>query len=590
MNHLNSRSGKNIHRILGLLILFCNVTTHAQTPTPAPGANSTFETVRLSPDDEMPFSNAQNDRAAEVFSSRQEQVLNEVFILAEKLEEKKQAMIMELGVKRIQELRAAAYLPESNRFDRSRKQTKLLKLGATEFANLEWDSDNGRIAIGEAIYNQRAIRGERIEDLRIEIPGQGKAEPKSIDKVVFPRVVHEPSGVAFLLLPNEITFDSKHLQQYIARIRYLSNYGKGRPVVLLSYNHSSMDKVVPGSKLRYKFYDTPKTWKEKVQTWFRATYVAPNSGSAMLTTMSVLMQVATTEGISAAKYALGSTPTWDHSTTFLTAGFGTVFGLWGSFYYNLTAAKDPLNPASRRAALVKRIIISSASFAYTLQIMNHGIESVSLMTVGGWLTNLALCGNIIANNAIKDQYKLYSDIREGMGLNRGTVEVLGVQIKKNQMERTVVDQVSRTMKMLDLMKFSILEVPVGSFLFYSSYIWSQYLVLKYAEKVNYEFKDTLRNRWKAFVEIPAKPAEAVNRFTSEIGYHLLVYSPKELVQTALSLIKNSTINLLNRCNQFLKTKTVSHSDSSKIDESATISDLPFMQSEDGEWLTAGESR
>jgi hypothetical protein len=494
-----------------------------------------------------------------------------VFTLSSALEEKKQSLLLSLGEKRIEDIRIAQGMPEGNQLQRARKNMKLSQLSASDFEHFNPSSTEDLIKIGAVVYEQRAIKGERIDELGVTIPGLGKAEPTSIDRIVFPRIVHEKSGVAFLMLENEISFDSKHLQQYIARVRYESNQGRGRPVVLLSYNHSDMETGEHGT-LKYQFYDKPKTWKEKAKTWFQAKYVAPDRGAAVITAMSVLFQVGITEGITAVQYSLGNIHEWSHTASALSAVYGTVFGLWSSFYYNMTKPSDPLNRTSRTISVMKRMMLSSATFAWNLQILNHGLHSVSFYTVGGLSKNLAIASNTITNNAIKDEHIVFNDIREGMGLNRGTTKVLGVNIKKTQLERQLVYQLSFVLKIGDLVGLSVAGIPVGSALFYSSYLWSQYLVMKYAEKVNYERKAEVIQKWKKITSLPGRIITAPERLVSNIGYALTVMSPKDMLRTAMYSVKISTLKACSRIASSFKSKPEDESN------------LPFTQTQDGEWL------
>ncbi|MCM0604773.1 MAG: hypothetical protein KA715_01650 [Xanthomonadaceae bacterium] len=443
--------------------------------------------------EDQPLSPKQTQFAAEYFSKKQAELLKDVLDLEEALHEKNKLTVLALGDARIKEIQEALNMPEGNFFERNKKDARLTKLKYSEFKNLDFNSIEDKCKIGEKLFYNRTLKGERLEEFEVIIPELGKAKPTTIDgKIVF-KITHSKSKIVFLILENEVEFDSDHLKQYISRLGLRDN-----PVVLLSEHYASIEEGSEPSELKYKYYPVPKSSAQKIKTWWRANYVAPDKGALITTVMSVFFQVSTTEGISAANYFLGNSQVWDHTTTFLTAGFGTVFGLWGSFYNNITAPKDPLNPKSRRNALVRRILISSASFAYTLQILNHGVHSLSLATSGGWLNNLRMISNTVVNNSVKDRWKMVNDIRDEMGVSRGQVNIAGVDVKRTQLERNVIDQAPRTLKMIDLMNLDVMEIPIGSMLFYSSYFWTQGLIVKYAEKVNFKHKDVLRERWEKF--------------------------------------------------------------------------------------------
>jgi hypothetical protein len=523
----------------------------------------------------VPFSAEEGLASAKALANDQQAVLDDVFFLASKLDEKRESILHELGLKRIEALNLANAMPEANQLQRARKQLKLQQLTVGEFTSMDFNSPSDQIKIGKMVYDQYAIKGEKIDELSVVIPGVGRAEPTSIDRIVLSRIVHEKTGIAFLLLDNEISFDSKHLQQYIARVRYESNYGRGRPVVLLSYNHSPIEDAGQTS-IKYKFYDTPKTWREKTKLWFQAKYVAPDRGAAIVAAMSVLFQVGTTEGITAVQYALGNIHEWSHTASALSAVYGTVFGLWGSFYYNITKPTNPHDRMSRNISVAKRMIMSSATFAWNLQILNHGLHSVSFYTVGGLSKNLAIASNTITNNAIKDEHILFTDIREKMGLSRGTVEILGTKIKKTQIERQAVYQLSFVLKIGDLVGLSVLGVPVGSALFYSSYVWSQYLVMKYAQSVNYRHTDEIVKKWKQLISFPARIVSAPDRLVSELGYALMVQTPKQLIQTAWAMAKDTVISTCSKLASSFKSGATGSENSP--------AQLPFTPSADGEWI------
>ncbi len=527
-------------------------------------------TALYDPDLSIPFDDEANLKAAKDLKANQSAIVDDVINLAAMASEHKDRVLLILGKNRLEEIQTTLELPESNPFLRARKRAKLEQLNAEQFQNYDVSSPADLMKIGEAVYQARAIKGERIEELTLAVPGLGRAEPTSVGGVVFFKVVHEKTGIAFLLLNHELSYDSKHMTQLIARIRYESNFGRGRPVVLLSYNHSPVEE---NPIIRYKFYDTPKTWKERAKTWFQAKYVAPTRGAAVLTAMSVAFQVGTAEGITAIQYALGNVHEWNHNAAVLSAIYGTVFGLWGSFYYNITKPHDIHSRTSRNISLAKRILLSSATFAWNLQIMNHGLHSVSFYTAGGLATNLALASNTITNNAIKDEYLMLGQIREQMGLSRGTTTILGAKVKRTQLERDAVNQVSRLMKMADLMGVSVAGVPIGSALFYSSYIWSQWLVMKYAQHVNYVKQQELIDKWKRLVTIPDRIITIPDKVVSEIGFAMMQATPKQILQTAWWGVRNWVEE---SCLQLM-----SHFKPNQEQETLPP---PFEISKDGEWL------
>jgi len=581
-------------KLLFVSLLVLSPYSFAQTP-PDQNESSIADASKdllSNPDDVIPFSEEQNDHAARIYVQNQKRVLNEVLSLAAQLDEKRISILFELGQARVRELREVNDLPETNILERKKKAVRLEKLGNDVLKAYDWSTKEGVEQVGQYVYDQRSLLGLQLETLKVsnEI---GEAEPTSDNQIIYPRVLHHESGIVFFLVPSELDFDNETFQRHMARVRTLSNRGQGRPEVILSARHTSVD----GSEntIRYRFFDTPKTWKEKAQLWWNANYVAPDKGAIALTATSVAIQVARSELGSYANYVLGH-GAWDHTAAELSVAFGSVFGLWSSFYSNMTNPRDPLSNRSRAAARMRRIVISSVSFAYTYQIMAHGIDTLSLETFGGWLTNLSLWGNAYVGGAIADQFRQYILAREEMGLSRGKVKLLGQQVKKNQLERSLIAEVPRSIKMLDLMgigtiAFSVavphlyagqVKMPIGSLIFYSSYIWTQYLVLRYAEKMNYKYAPDLRRRWENFTGIPTKATQFITNVVARNGRYIqnsiqfMVNQPKEYLKDVWNSVRSMGLDTVAACRFSLHKKAV-------LDKTF---DPPFKISEDGDWLEA----
>lgn len=462
---------------------------------------------------------------ATVFITQQERVVNEVFALEEALYKKVDSLLIGLGEQRIRDYQAALNLPERTAMQRLLKRQVLAEFKDVDPARIQAADEADLTELGSKVFERRVRKSERLEDFEVVIEGVGRAEPKNIDGNICVKVVHYETGAAFLIGDQNLNTESAHFKQYVARANLLANRGQGRPLVLLIRQMMSVEGAPEAGSVRYQYFPKPVSRSERAKAWWRANYVAPDRGAAMLTAMSVLFQVGFAEGVEGLRTLMDASHVWSHNSAMLNVAFGSIFGLWSSFYSNITAAKDPNDPTSRWKATTLRMLISSATFAYTLHVMNFGVASLTLSTNAGWLNHGRLWLNNIVNNAVKDQFKKINDQREDMGLSRGTVKVLSVEMKRNQFERQIMYQPPNFLKLLDLTKLEAAGVPVGSLVFYSSYVWMQYLNFRYAMKMNYSKKDLIAAQWNRLVRTPVRlvqnAASSVNAIVRTRGQVLI---------------------------------------------------------------------
>ncbi len=526
-------------------------------------------------DDSIPFSKAQNQNAARVFVSDQVQVLTDVFELAKRLEEKKESIVLGLGRARIEDLKNALAMPEGNFVSNNRKEARLEKLDYDAYKGLDWTSEQSLSDIGYDIYNKRSIKGERIAEFEVIVPGLGRAEPTNDNGIVYPRIVHERSGICFFIVPKALDLNSKEVKVHRARVQSLSDKGEGRPQVYLATEDRDVQFPEEGHPLRYQFIPKPVGMKEKFNSWWKAVYSVPDKSAAAIAGMSLLYQVGTSEGVSAKQYFFNGAPTWEHIPTYLTIGYATVFGLYASFYNNVCMPADPMNKMSRLKKMALRTFISTATFTYSLQILSHGLHSISLYTYGGWLQNVALIANIAAANAIKDEWKKMSDLDDINGTSRGTTKLFGVDVKRSQYNRTLIGQIPGTLRYLDVVGLSIMayghHIPIGSYLFYSSFIWSQYLLVRLAENKGYPEAVQLRNNWNHLIDTPAR----LFRYSLD-SYRDLVLSPTQFFQQGIQGFSDMRDAFSSFCNRLMGGEGAPKKQLMKA---------PFEVSADGQWMT-----
>ncbi len=517
-------------------------------------------------DDGIDFTDGQAAKAQLELETNLKQVLLEIDTLYQKLETKTEQMILELGARRIDELKRAYAMPERTYLEKKLKNLRLKKLNSKAFEKFNLESFDDLKIIGKALFMERVTRGLKIEDFRVTIEGLGHAEPTTVDGKLVPRIVHEHTGVAVFILQKPEQLGTVHWERYLARVKAFANRGKGRPPLIMLYDNVEADESAGPNRIRYKFFDTPKTRKEKFANWWKAVYVAPDKQAYVQSVISTVLQVGSTELLAYTAYKLGITPTWDHTYSYLTAGYASFFTLFGSTYNNITTAADPHNTVERYQKMLLRMAISSLTFTYSAQIINHGFHSISLLTAGGRLTNGKALINSFVNNAVKDKFKERFDIRDKMGLSRGTFTFLNTEMKKGQMERTLGFQIPNTLKNADLLMANQ-SFNLVSWLFYSAIVYVPITTVWHARANNYDEIDKLPN-----------PVRAVNQAWDFAGesFHFMTSDPKRALPALMSLIAEAIGSKINQCKELL----------TKAPEEVHTMAPPFEITQNGEWVEA----
>jgi hypothetical protein len=329
---------------------------------------------------------------------------------------------------------------------------------------------------GATNWRKRMLAGTATHEFVVTLPnGVGTIEPKVVKSdderkhIFFERIIFsdiegaDASGLNVLVFDSPKAFEAiryKHFKLYYARTLIESNDGKGRTTLVLFKS---------GEKFSYIFEQVPKKRTPRFRKLFWDTVkVKPTKGDKILTVISVLISGGSVALMDNWPFMLDfmskgadsvANMEFQWKALSLTVAYSSFFGYYGGTYNNLTTPKNLHDPVARFKALTLRMFISSVSFAVLLQGLMFGWDTLGETGVWIWLM-----GNSIANNAIKDNIKVFSDIRDAMGLSRkdryvgikftafGKKREWGATIKQSRMERQLVGyQIGNTLKMADLM-------------------------------------------------------------------------------------------------------------------------------------------
>ncbi len=215
----------------------------------------------------------------------------------------------------------------------------------------------------------------------------GKMEFTNIDGEPVAKIVHKESGVSFIIYDEDrLDRNSKHFKTYIARQhydsgssrehnKYIDENGKkrkvklGRDVLLMSIDNEDISKVeVNGRKRGFK-------------NWWQATYKKPTWGKRLpdndivhgvfsgLAQFFAVGALATLVDFMLPLYDAGNKPL---AMATFTLAFGSVFGIWNSFYQNWR---------SRGGKLKRDIKNMSVSFSYYFGIALIGAAGSQTITL-----------------------------------------------------------------------------------------------------------------------------------------------------------------------------------------------------------------
>ena len=177
------------------------------------------------------------------------------------------------------------------------------------------------------------------EDLEL-----GRMEFTNIDGEPVAKIVHEKSGVAFIIYDEDLVErDSKHFHKYIARQhydpgsnkvrKYLDENGKKKRIW---YGRDTLIMGIKGDLVAENNIEV-KPRKRSIKHWWKATYAHPDKKTAVLGVLSGLAQFVSVGAIAQAVawmlpgYEPGSAPAMIAS---FTLAYGTLFGVWNSTYQN----------------------------------------------------------------------------------------------------------------------------------------------------------------------------------------------------------------------------------------------------------------
>lgn len=233
---------------------------------------------------------------------------------------------------------------------------------------------------------------------------EGAVEFTLIDSVPTARIIHEPTGTAYIFLDaDHISKDSPHLAQYIARQHHFAGTTrrdgiKGRDAVLVWLQDHNIKNVELSEKPRMF---TRQYWKE----YWRGVYKKPTRDTAIFGVACGILQTGVGLAVSALKVHFDPSAEFLIEPAVLNFIFGTSIGTYVSTYRNwVTNGSNSIIGQSIRSSTV------SVTFAYTLAFTTG--QSVSFMDTAGLLTNLALWTNIMGNNWSKTEWTQWAKIKE----------------------------------------------------------------------------------------------------------------------------------------------------------------------------------
>ena len=204
-----------------------------------------------------------------------------------------------------------------------------------------------RQSLGNEKYETMVEQGKSKDILGIQVPGLGKAEPTTVKPtpeekgVIITRVVHEATGIAFIIIDNRISLDSAHLRQLIARQHLDANNSKGRPVLLIQIDSQELaEPGAPSVRAQSKDYDVtyrpkPTSLAAKWREWREATWVNPSKWDFALSQFCAAGQI----GITCAMGELQKIADPSHAKPYLNTAllsyvFATAVGTFSSTWRN----------------------------------------------------------------------------------------------------------------------------------------------------------------------------------------------------------------------------------------------------------------
>ncbi len=243
-------------------------------------------------------------------------------------------------------------------------------------------------ALAERIGPEGLVKQLDENKIYFDDPDLGRMEFTNIDGAPLAKIVHKASGVSFLIYDeNMLDRTSKHFQQYLSRQhydagmtrrvkKYVDQNGKthkirmGRDAVLMSIKDmGDADMSRPESRIEL----APR--KRGFRNWWQATYKAPTGKDVLLGISSGIAQFASIGALATGLAWL--LPDYSaHGAPLMTAAFslayGSLFGIWCSFYHNWR------NRGSRGQIFLKNMAVSMGYYFGVVLIGKYGVQ---LLTV-----------------------------------------------------------------------------------------------------------------------------------------------------------------------------------------------------------------
>lgn len=241
---------------------------------------------------------------------------------------------------------------------------------------------------------------------------KAEATYRMIDGVKVPKVTFQ--NEAFLFLDeNTLPRESKHLEQYIARVHFEAGKN-GKTINLVAVN----DHVGRVESLEKPKVTQWKWWKE----YFISKYKSPTASDFSLALFTGLaMQGALTTVMSWMKFkTLGVEVSM--LPTYFTMAYAMVIGTFYSTIKNWT-----MYSGSKVTRILKSQVVS-ALFAYGLILtvgsgdFSDRLATISIFTASGLSMNASILTNGLMNNFVKDFWNQVPRLRELTRVNAGQVD------------------------------------------------------------------------------------------------------------------------------------------------------------------------
>ncbi len=410
---------------------------------------------------------------------------------------------------------------------------------------------NLRKDVGEEQFRQLVSKNNVV----YEIEGVGRAKYNKVDNSYFIRAVHEKTKIVLLFLDkNEVTSNSKHLRQIVARQHLdageVDHRGarKGRDVVLVWTDENKIvstdyhPRFVPG---------TGEWWAD----YWHASVKAPGRGDVALGCLCGALQAGAAFCVSGLKTAIDPSTPHDNIPMIMSGAFGFTIGVFGTTYRNISYRGSSLAKIGKLSAV-------SLLYAYSLKFM-HADGTATLYRFGEmatWLIHQHIFTNTLLNNFGRSAWQRVPEIRNWMRKGNGTIDltILGHRIAPGLSRATFEYQmlylIPFTLKLVGLVGLGPgVEMPIfgkidsGTIALFASIPLAQWVVLKVARYYKYPRVDEIQRQWddmRTFRFLREIPMNAVDMY-------------REVRDKVIPLVRQSTKTAGSSCSKNLSNITVS---------------------------------